>query len=289
MNPMLEHLLPEGDESFFAKAFDLPNFGTPWHYHPEYELVLVKQSHGKRFIGNTVSDFQDGDLSLLGSGLPHLYKNPIEYYTEDSPLRARSIIVHFNDVSLGPGLLQLPQFKKVRVLLKKSGHGLDFFGKTREVIIDKMHGLLAVSSLRRLILLLDILEILSETSEYQLISDALIVGNNKLGAERLDKVFSYIAENFRKEITIQEMADLVCMTRTSFCRFFLECTKRTFYSFLIEMRLNHASNVLISKDMTVMQAAYDSGYSNLSNFNRQFREKFNLNPREYRKIYRAVA
>lgn len=75
MNPTLEYLVPEEGESFFAKAFDLPYFNSPLHFHPEFELVLITNSKGKRYIGNKISDFQEGDLTFMGADLPHLFKN----------------------------------------------------------------------------------------------------------------------------------------------------------------------------------------------------------------------
>lgn len=285
MNPLLEYLPPVQQESFFAKAFDLPYFSTPWHYHSEFELVLVVKSKGKRFIGNTVSDFSDGDLSFLGPNLPHLYKNSEEYYSGKTGLRAKSIVIHFLEKSFGPGFLNLPQAKKLKDLFEKSQHGIDIQGTTKKIVIKKMRDLLASSGLRRLIFLLEILDILSESSELSLISPQVIKGNNALDSGRLDKVFHYVMENFQKEIKLEDMANLTCMTKTSFCRFFLERTKRTFADFLIDFRLNHASKLLLETPKTMVTISEECGYKNLSNFNRKFKERFQTSPKEYRKNY----
>lgn len=284
-NPILEHLPVEGDESFFVKGFDLPYFDTPWHYHPEFELVLVVRGKGKRFIGNTISGFQDGDLSFFGPNLPHLYRNPPEYYQEGTSPRVRSIVVHFLERSIGQDLLALPQSKHIVKLLERSRQGIDIVGGTRQVVIEKLHRLLHEKGMGRLLGLLDILHVLSETPEYRLITDYTIEGNNPSDADRLEKVFGYIAQNFHKEILLDEVARLTHMTRTSFCRFFQERTKRTFSNYLIDVRLNHASRLLIEQNISIMEVAYCCGYNNLSNFNRQFKEKFALSPRAYRQTY----
>jgi AraC-like DNA-binding protein len=285
MNPVLEHLPPIQQESFFAQAFDLPYFGTPWHYHPEFELVLVVKSSGKRFVGNGVSDFKEGDLSFLGPNLPHLYKNPADYYVDQNDLRAKSIVIHFLQNSFGIGFLSLPQAKKLRDLFDKSQYGIDIHGETKKVVIRKMKQLLACSGLKRLILLIEILDFIADSSEISLICSSIIKGNNAVDSERLDKVFKFVSNNFQQEIRLEDVAALTCMTRTSFCRFFMERTKRTFSDFLIDFRLNHATKLLIECNKTIVDISGKCGYSNLSNFNRQFKDKYGASPKEYRINY----
>ena len=284
MKAVLEHLPPEGEESFFAKAFDLPYFGTPWHYHPEFELVLVVKSQGKRFVGNFVSDFQEGDLTFLGPNLPHLYRNGPLYYDQTPSFRAQSIVVHFLESSLGADFLALPQARKFHRLFERSRQGMDILAATRELVSEKMRSLLQASGMKRLIGLLEILDILADTNDYALISEPGIVGNNALDTDSLNSVFQYVLQNFYRDITLEEVANLVHMTRTSFCRFFRERTKRNFFSFLADVRLNHAAKLLVETKDSVVQISYASGYNNLSHFNRQFKEKTGLCPRQYRRV-----
>ena len=86
MKPALEHLPKENEESFVVKYFDYPYYPTPWHYHPEYELVLVTESTGKRFIGDHFCNFEPGNLALIGPYVPHTYRN------DDHLLSARFFI-----------------------------------------------------------------------------------------------------------------------------------------------------------------------------------------------------
>jgi AraC-like DNA-binding protein len=288
MKPVLEHLPPDGGESFVVQAFDLPYFATPWHYHPELELVLVVRSQGKRFIGNSVTDFQEGDLTLLGPCLPHLYKNPVCYYDDDPAYRAQSIVIHFSESSLGGDLLCLPQARTIRQLLKLSSQGIDITGQTRKTVTEKMYQLLEVKGMQRLILLLDILDRLSCCDEYTLASDPGIVGRNTLDTDRLDKVFQYTLQNYEKDIRLEDVAGLDFMTRTSFCRWFQEKTKKTFFTFLNNLRLNQAGKLLIETDLSVSAITYDTGFNNLSNFNRQFKAKFMQSPKAYRQTFSKV-
>ena len=286
MHPLLEYLPPTSGESFFAEAFELPYFGTPWHYHAEFELVLVKESRGKRFIGNSVSDFKEGDLSFFGSNLPHLYKNPPEYYVSDSSLKAKSIVVHFLYDSLGKGFMDLPQSAKLTSLFTMSQHGIDIIGETRVTITQMLYKLIGASGLKRFILLLEILDILSDSHDLELLSKSAIVGSNPLDAERLNTVMEFIMNNFDREISLAEVAGLIFMTRTSFCRFFLDRTKRTFSDFLIDFRINHAKRLLKETDKKISTISDLCGFNNLSFFNRKFKEKLNETPKNYRKLNR---
>ena len=285
MNPTLEYLVPEEGESFFAKAFDLPYFNSPLHFHPEFELVLITNSKGKRYIGNKISDFQEGDLTFMGADLPHLFKNHPAYYEHSPGLRARSIVIQFQKNAIGKDLWALPQAKKFHRLFKLSQKGIDITGETKQRLIPKMEKIVQLKGFDRLLCLLEILNELADTTEYNLVSDIDIIGHNALDSHRLNSVFQYILENYQREIRLEELSGLICMTRTSFCRFFQERTKQTFSGILTDIRLAQASKLLIESTASVADICYDCGYNNLSNFNRHFKAKFSISPHSYRKEY----
>lgn len=284
MNPKLEHILSGGEESFFVKKYDLPYFDSPLHYHPEFELVLIINGTGKRFIGNVISDFSEGDLTFIGANLPHLFKNHPEYYDASSTLRAQSVVVQFLQEAIGSDFWKLPQAKKLRKLLEVSKYGVDIVGKTKEYIIPKMISIVKMKGMERIICLLEILNCLANTGEFDLISSVDTRGYDLLDAQRLNAVFEYMLENYHREIKLEEVAAISCMTRTSFCRFFQQRTKRTFSSVLTDIRLNQATKLLIESSMNVSRVGYECGFNNLSNFNRQFKKKFTLSPYYYRKL-----
>jgi transcriptional regulator GlxA family with amidase domain len=145
-----------------------------------------------------------------------------------------------------------------------------------------MQRLLELRGMDRLIYLLDILNQLAGAKEYLLISDPGIIGHNSLDSERLDRIFQYTLQNYEKEIRLEEVAALVHMTRTSFCRFFQERTKKSFFTFLTNMRLNQACKLLLETNKSVADVTYSCGYNNLSNFNRHFKAKFSVSPKTYR-------
>ena len=126
------------------KFFDYNYYPTPWHYHPEYEIVMVTESTGKRFIGDHICDFQPGNLAFLGPNIPHTYRNEDKYYEEGSSLRAKSIVIHFTEESLGNDFLELPEARIINKVFDRSTFGLDIHGVTHQKVSRKLHDIVEI-------------------------------------------------------------------------------------------------------------------------------------------------
>lgn len=285
MEPILEHLPKHKEESFVVKSFDYRYFPTPWHYHPEFELVLVTASTGKRFIGDQICDFAPGNLALIGPDLPHTYHNDEKYYNGNSRLRARSIVVHFLERSLGADFLSLPESGPLRNLFMHSARGLEITGKINRAVSERMKELVTLSGLARWLKLVEILHILAEEKEYNYISRMPVSGQNEKEGDRMGKVMDYVMKNFASEVRINDVAQLLNMADNSFSRYFSQRTRKTFTSFVNEVRLNHACKLLIENRLSVAQVCFECGFNNLSNFNKHFKELYRQTPLAYRKQY----
>ena len=141
MKPQLLKISNPTDSSFNLFVQDVPYFSTPWHYHPEYEIVLVLESTGKRFVGSCITDFKAGDLCMIGSYLPHYYRNDEAFYAKDSSLRAKSLVIHFLEEFLGDKFWLLPESQAIKALLERSKRGLSFGEKTVEKVLPKFKNL----------------------------------------------------------------------------------------------------------------------------------------------------
>lgn len=283
MKPVLAHYPVSADESFFAAFFDSACNSAPLHYHPEIELVYVVQGAGKKFIGDSLGEFDQGELCLFGPNLPHFYRNHEEYYLPGSSLRHQSITIHFRKDSFGKDFIELPQLRHVKTLLEKSKHGMDFTFANKASVVRKLNMLLETEGLSRLLLLLDILHELSVCREYKLITTTWIEGSPDLNSERLNNILQFLIKNFSEPISLQQVADVACLTKTSLCRYFKERTKQSIWDFLLELRLSHAARLLRETPSTTFSISNESGFVNVSNFNRLFLQRFNCTPREYRK------
>ena len=285
MKPALEHLPKEKDNSFVVKFFDYNYYPTPWHYHPEYEIVMVTESTGKRFIGDHISDFHPGNLAFLGPNIPHTYRNEEKYYAERSALRAKSIVIHFTESSLGNDFLELPETKSLQKLFEESLHGLDVFGETHDSISKKLYAIVKLSGLKRWLCLVDILLELSESKTLSPITKTTHIGYNEKESKRLCSVFDWITSNFEKDIKLAEAAQIAQMNENAFSRFFSLRTRKTFSGFVQELRLQKAAKLLVENDMTITEVCYECGYNNVSNFNRQFLNHYQMNPMRYKKMF----
>jgi len=288
MKPALEHLPREKGQSFVVKHFDYKYYPTPWHYHPEMEIVLVTESTGKRFIGDDISDFKPGNLAFLGSNIPHTYRNDDKYYENGSGLRAQSIVIHFTEASLGNDFLQLPEAAALTKLFEQSAYGIEITGKTNLSISKKLIDIVAASGLKKWMILVDILnEIAVTKKDRRNITQSPYTGFNEKESTRMCNVLNWVVANIENNITLDEAAVVAQMNPNAFSRFFALRTRKTFSEFVKELRLQKAARLLIESDMPVTHICYECGYNNISNFNRQFLNYYNMNPVKYKKEFFA--
>lgn len=285
MKPALEYL-PKGlDESFVVKSFEYNFYPTPWHFHPEYEIVLVTESTGKRFIGDNISNYKPGNLALLGPNLPHLYRNDAKYYLPKSKLRAKSIVVHFSENSFGNDFFLLPEAKNIKHLLVKSLQGIEITGKVNDIVTKKLLELVTLKGFASCLKLFEILQTIAETKDHQLISKNNVAGINEKESERMNNVLDFLMKNFSTNICRADVAKVSNMSENAFSRYFSQRTRKTFAGYVNELRLSHAAKLLIEKNKSAVEICYECGFNNLSNFNRQFKMMYHTNPLNYRKDY----
>ncbi len=286
MRPQLHKLFISPDASFLCKKWECNYFDKPWHFHKEYELVLIEKAEGTRFIGNNVSFFKDGDLILIGPNIPHLYRNSEKYY-KNPKLVARSIFLHFTDDFLGDHFFDLPEMKQVHKLLGKSALGIEIKGSTKETIKEMLIDMVAMPPPQRLISLLQILVNLSTSKELDFILSQGFTANNSMDADRINTVFQFILKNFREEIYIEEIAGKLNMSIPSFSRYFKHHTRKTFSNYVTEIRISHACRLLMEGNHSVSEISYLSGFENKSNFYRHFKKCQHMIPRDYQQQFMA--
>ena len=277
MRPHIQKLPLSEQSSFLADKFITPYFETPWHYHSEYELVLIIKGNGKRFVGNHVSDYEEGSLTFLGPNLPHLFRK------ENSAADGGSLVIHFKDEFLGNEFRTIPEMQKIKLLFEKSKMGLHIKGSTRDKISLQMHGILRQRGMERLIALLQLLSSLADSTEYELLSNPDVSGQNGKDNDRLDKVFDYVMTNFTNNIQIEDVAKIANMSYSGFSRYFKNRTKKTFSHFVNEIRIGNACKYLMEGDASISTVCYQSGFNNLTHFTEQFKKIIKLTPNQFKK------
>jgi AraC-like DNA-binding protein len=274
---------------FVVKELHERHFDPIWHAHSEYQLFVVLDGTGTRFIGDSIKAFKPGELIFTGPHVPHVWRNDEAYFQQGSRLRANGIVIYLNENFLGEHFLDKEEIATLRKLFMKSLRGLEFFGDTRQQVIGLMKELINLQGLPSLIQVLRILEMLSRTKDYRYISSRPHVDSlDQHEADRLNKVYEYVFENFRKKIRLQDLAELLHMTPTSFSRYFTMKNNKSFSRFLSEIRIKHACKMLTESDESISNICYACGFDTLSNFNKQFREITMRKPTQYRKEFMSI-
>ena len=276
--------------SFITKKLELPRFDSEFHFHSEFELKYVIHSKGKRFVGDCIENFDVGDLVLLGPNIPHYWKSDPEYFERDD-LEASAYLVMFSEDFLGDKFFFLPEMSLIRDLLNKAKGGICFQNNNNDVFLSKMKYLVNVEGPSKIISMLDILLELSKAEMRPLLTNTFVTelplinySDHSIG--RLKKVHEYVIVNFHNRIQIQDVADIANMTSHAFCKYFMKSTKKTFMTFLSELRVCHAKKLLIEKEeQAISDICFASGFDNLSNFNRKFKALTSMTPKEFRSQY----
>jgi AraC-like DNA-binding protein len=263
---------------------EVPCLDTSWHYHPEFELLYVSKSTGIRFVGDDVSHFSPGELVLVGSYLPHLWRNDESYYGEDSNLMVKTVVMKFTSNFMGEGTFDNPEFLVIKDLLEQSNFGVSFDRLIGEELHNDLMEIADLSKGLQSIRLLNILYRLSQTKveERTILSSTDMRQFSTESPDRLDSVIRYISDNYKSDISLGDVADIACMTTNSFCRFFKKMTNKSFSEFLNEIRIKNASRILIQENTPISEICYNVGYKSIPNFNKQFKSIMGNTPKEYR-------
>jgi AraC-like DNA-binding protein/mannose-6-phosphate isomerase-like protein (cupin superfamily) len=271
---------------FEIKHLTAQYFDPNWHFHAEFQLFLVLQGTGTRFIGDHVSPFTSGDLVFTGPNLPHLWQSDHEYFKDEKELMTEGIVIYFPENFLGKDFLQKNEMYKIKQLFQKAQRGMEIQGDTSKQMVSIMNNMLGANDFDRVLQLLTLLNILANSSDYKLLAnDGYSNSMKETETDRMNRVHAYVMKNFRDRISLDDVAAIANMSSTSFSRYFKIHANKTFSDFLTEIRIGYSCKLLTSQKMTVSQVCYDSGFNTLSNFNRQFKTVTHYSPLEYRRKY----
>ena len=274
---------------FVIRHLQEKHFDPVWHAHSEYQLFVVLKGTGTRFIGDSIKSFKPNELILTGPHLPHVWRSDDVYFGRDSEFSTSGIVIYLNENFLGEQILEKEEMIALKKLFTKSMRGLEFFGPKKMQVINMMKELIHLKGIPSVIHLLHILEILAGTKEYHYISTkAYDDAFDQHETDRLNKVYEYAFQNFRKKVLLEDLAGLLHMTPTSFSRYFAMKNNKPFSRFISEIRIKHACKMLTETDESIAKICYDSGFNTLSNFNKQFKEIMLKKPTQYKKEFMSI-
>lgn len=276
------------NSSFRLKEYDFKNFLKVWHYHPEVELILILESTGTRFIGDSIEKFGPGDVVLIGKNLPHLWLNDDIYFDEESTLRARCHGFHFHEHFLD-NISNIPEMQFVRKLFEEANRGIKFNIDDTDLFIENVETIYAESEGSKLIKVLEMLLKLATTKYFEyLASPGFVTSFERKKDDKIFRVYEYIRNNFRDQISLDKAAELANMESSSFSRYFKRVHKKTLTRYVNEIRIGYACKLLIEQKYNISQVCYRSGYNNVTHFNRKFKSFKGVTPSQYIKLYSNI-
>lgn len=269
IRPTLEKITPDFGSSLLVKKHEkFLKTNTPfWHFHPEIELVYVDKGKGKRHIGNHISYFNNSQLVLMGSNLPHVG------YIDRLTTNGSETLIQFSPDFLGKGFFKIPEMLAIDNLFERAKKGIRFNIDIKKRIGAKIQKLVDLQGVNRIVSFIEILNDLATTDDYTLLNaDGFAFESKHQDTNKIELIYKYINENFKSHISLDEVADIVSMTVPAFCRYFKKSTGRTFTNIVNEYRVVHATKLLAESNMSITDVCFNCGFNNFSHFNKLFKQ-----------------
>jgi AraC-like DNA-binding protein len=280
-NILHENVALEGSSPLKTKWMQTNRFTFPWHFHSEFEILYIVDGHGIRHVGDHTAPFGPGDLVLMGSHLPHLWQNNNDLKTMDDN-NLNYFVIHFSNTFMGDALTSYPEMRHIREFLNLSHQGIHI-GAPHSLkygqIFAEIH---SMTGIKRIIRFLELLDDMAQLKEYTLLSPQPHIGDTHAHSdERLNKLLSHLNRNYQHKTSLEETAQWFGMNHTAFARFFKKATGKTFVNYLNDLRIAFACKLLQKGSLTVTQVCFESGFNNISNFNRHFKRLKKQTPTDY--------
>jgi AraC-like DNA-binding protein len=284
MKPYLEHIVSPTDSSWVLFDRRLDHIPFEWHYNTEYELTLTLNSRGQRFIGDNIGFYEDGDLVLIGPKIPHTW-----YSSGDvDPSHSHQAIVLWFTEKFVKGMIEPHvELRPIDKLLKASTRALSFSENTRLRARGIICRMIPQTPAARLLSLLEVLLLLADDQEATRLTSDVSETNSFAAAteERIGRVVSYLHTHYREEIALPKLMRIAALSRSSLHRSFKHQTNMTIGDYIAQLRIGNACALLINSGKPISLIADEVGYTNLANFNRQFKSLKGKTPREFRAAF----
>jgi AraC-like DNA-binding protein len=283
-NSLLREITPLTQSDCFTLFSRVKSeFDFPLHYHEEFELNFIQNAkNARRVIGDHIEDIDELELVLVGSNLQHAW---FTHHCKSNEIR--EITIQFHKDLFDEKLLRRNQLSFIRTMLEKSLRGILFSKETTQQLAPRIIELNQKQGFDSVLELMSILHDLSISRNMRILSDASFNNTEQYtyNSRRIEKTLEYMNHNFDKPITLNEVARLANMSDAAFSRFFKQRTGNTFIDSLTEIRLGHASRMLIDTTQSIAEVAYHCGFNNISNFNRIFKKKKSCTPKDFRESF----
>ena len=248
-----------------------------WHFHPEYELVYIENANGTRHVGDHISEYEETDLVLIGSNIPHLnfdYGVNTDYRKE---------VLHIKPSFKNTFVDPLPELQSLNRLLDLSRYGIAFHGETKKEVGNLLKELHTLKPFEYFMAIMSILKRLSQSNEFELLHKKPYKNRySKKEQSRIRDIYALIDERYQGKISVDEVSKFCNLTKPAFCRYFKKATGSTFIEFLNQYRISQSKRMLLT-GKNVTETCFECGFESLSYFNRTFKKVTGENPSAFKK------
>lgn len=282
IQPEYEWVTQQNDESIRYLEHGYPSDLVRWHYHQEYELHYIVETHGKMYIGDYIGNFAPNSLVLVGPSLPHNWVSEVE---AGQVIPVRDLVVNFNHKLIENSEAVFPEMQGLRPFWQRAKFGIEF---TDPTVISASKALLdeiaQSTGFRRLSRFWTLIELLAASDQYRILSGSSFQSKmDQKILRQMSTAIEYILDNYDSNIAQEDVARLVDMSTTYFSKIFKKTTGHRFIAFVNHYRINKACELLAHSDEPITNICFSVGYNNIANFNRQFFSLKQMTPSDYRK------
>ncbi|WP_336516947.1 AraC family transcriptional regulator [Pollutibacter soli] len=268
-------------EAFRLQTDDQPRLYDHLHQHTEIQLTAIVSSEGTLLAGEFMGRFKPGDVFLIGSNLPHVFRNDPEYGKGQA--NAKTISVYFNEHMLGETFWNLPETKSLFQLLNNAQHAFQLQGAKADLVMQELEQLQDSEGMHKILLFLQVLSHFEDEEDLVMLAGQRTRKHlNVYDQERINRILEFTFSDFNRAITLEEVSAIANLSVAAFCKYFKTRTGKSYITFLSELRIQHACKLLKETKHSVMDVAFMSGFSNLSHFNRIFRKYSFMTPTQFR-------
>jgi AraC-like DNA-binding protein len=269
-----------GQEAFRVQVDVLPYFYDRLHQHSEIQIMLIEKGEGTLIAGDYVGRFNSGDVYVIGSAQPHVFRSDENYYHARSKENVKATAIYFDEHYAGENFWKLQELKDIRQFLSKVG-ATRVEGKTQKEVISLVQQIAQTQKAIKLILFLQLLHVLAHSKNLKRLSVAPVQNLAQEEDKRMNDVLQFTFRQSNRKIKISEVASVANLSSEAFCRYFKIRTRKTYTNFLNEVRISHACKRLIEGEPNIQSVCYKVGFQNLSHFNRQFKKVTGKTPTKY--------
>lgn len=277
---IVDFKVPQTAQEAFRLQHDvLPYFYDRLHHHAEWQLMHILKGEGTLVAGDYVGRFEEGDLYLIASGQTHVFRCDGQYFKGEGD--AESLSIYFSEGYLGKHFWELQEMSQATHWLEQSRSGIQIKGHTRLVVSQQMEKLASLEGIPRLIKFLEIMITLIESSELAHLSTTAMARHTGREGKRMNDVLQFTFQESHRKIYLDEVAQIANLSVEAFCRYFKLSTGKTFATFLNDLRVSKACKLLAEQELTIQEVCFESGFNNLSNFNRIFKRTTGHPPSQF--------